>query len=558
MRIGVRLAFGFGVVISVFLVVVASALVSQGQLQQAEQWNVHTYQVLGTSDDLLRAMVNMETGARGFLIAGQDRYLEPWNNGLASFDAAWHKAKDLTADNPEQQRRLDDMKVQHDEFEGVVEGLIGKRRAVPESGDGMAAFVAEFAKGQDKKAMDTFRGLQADFSNAESSLLKQRSAAADHARSLNTAVEVGGSIVAIVVAIALGIAITRSVVRPINTAVDAANTVAGGDLRWTAHIDGRDEAAALLQALQRMAGNLAEVVGSVRTGSDSIATASSQIASGNADLSQRTEEQASNLQQTAASMEQLTGTVKNNADAAEQASQLAMNASQVAVQGGEVVERVVSTMQEISASSTKIADIIGVIDGIAFQTNILALNAAVEAARAGEQGRGFAVVAAEVRSLAQRSATAAKEIKSLIAESVEKVSAGSDLVSEAGRTMGDVVDQVKRVTDLINEISTATREQTKGIEQVGSAVGQLDQVTQQNAALVEQSAAASDSLKQQATQLVDAVSRFRLDREAEPLAARGGNVTAVAHTSAKPAAPVKRAAAARPSEVATASSWEQF
>jgi len=308
----------------------------------------------------------------------------------------------------------------------------------------------------------------------------------------------------------LAYALTRSITGPIGDAVRVADTVASGDLRSRVDVGGRDEAAQLLQALQRMTVSLSGVVGTVRASSDSIATGSSQIATGNADLSQRTEEQASNLQQTAASMEQISATVSNNADTARQAAELASSASAVATRGGDVVGRVVSTMEEITASSKKIVDIIGVIDGIAFQTNILALNAAVEAARAGEEGRGFAVVAGEVRNLAQRSAEAAREIKSLIGASVERVEAGSRLVGDAGTTMDDIVMQVRKVADLIGEISSATVEQTSGIGQVSGAVSQLDHVTQQNAALVEESAAAADSLKHQAQKLVDAVAIFQV------------------------------------------------
>jgi len=304
--------------------------------------------------------------------------------------------------------------------------------------------------------------------------------------------------------------ITRSVSLPIAQAVRIARTVATGDLTSRIEVTSRDETGQLLQALKDMNHSLIGVVGTVRTSSDSIATGSSQIATGNADLSQRTEEQASNLQQTAASMEQLNSTVRNNADNARQATQLAATASDVAARGGEVVGRVVATMNDITASSRKIGDIIGVIDGIAFQTNILALNAAVEAARAGEQGRGFAVVASEVRNLAQRSAEAAKEIKSLIGASVSRVEAGSALVDEAGTTMEDIVVQVRKVAGLVGEISAATLEQTTGIGQVNHAVNQLDQVTQQNAALVEESAAAAESLRQQAARLVDAMQMFRL------------------------------------------------
>ena len=320
--------------------------------------------------------------------------------------------------------------------------------------------------------------------------------------------------VLVAAAAALGVVlawgVTRSITAPIAEAVKLAETVAAGDLRSQITARGQDEAAQLLRALQRMNDHLAGVVGGVRGNAESVATASGQIAQGNADLSQRTEEQASNLQQTAAAMEQLAATVRQNAETAQAASQLAHSASDVAARGGQVVGQVVTTMQAITDSSRRIADIIGTIDGIAFQTNILALNAAVEAARAGEQGRGFAVVAGEVRSLAQRSAEAAREIKTLIGSSVERVNEGGVLVDEAGRTMQDIVSQVKRVTDLISEISAASQEQTQGIGQIGDAVSQLDQVTQQNAALVEESAAAAESLKHQAAQLSQAVSVFTL------------------------------------------------
>ena len=316
----------------------------------------------------------------------------------------------------------------------------------------------------------------------------------------------------------------RRIVANIDIGVVAATKVAEGRLDVTPHSDDNDEIGALLRALGSMVTRLRTSIQTVKQATESIGTASAQIAAGNQDLSTRTEEQASNLQQTAASMEELTSTVKQNADTARQANQLATSASEAATQGGVVVGQVVGTMEGITASSRKIADIISVIDGIAFQTNILALNAAVEAARAGEQGRGFAVVAGEVRSLAQRSAEAAKEIKTLIGESVEKVEAGSRLVDDAGKSMADIVMQVKRVNDLIAEISSASVEQSSGIAQVGDAMIQLDQVTQQNAALVEESAAAADSLKQQAANLAEAMSVFRLgadSTDAAPLASAG-------------------------------------
>ena len=296
-----------------------------------------------------------------------------------------------------------------------------------------------------------------------------------------------------------------------NQAAEVMGAVAGGDLSKTVNPGAQDEVGRLLTQVSVMQSRLAEMVRQIRSSTDSISTASGEIASGNQDLSARTEQTASNLQQAASSMEQLTGTVKQSADSARQANQLASSAAEVAARGGKVVSEVVSTMDEINASSKKIADIIGVIDGIAFQTNILALNAAVEAARAGEQGRGFAVVAGEVRNLAQRSAQAAKEIKGLIGASVDKVESGSKLVADAGQTMKEIVGSVQRVTDIIGEITAAASEQSDGIGQVNIAVVQLDQMTQQNAALVEESAAAAESLKAQAGQLAKAVGTFKLD-----------------------------------------------
>ncbi len=285
--------------------------------------------------------------------------------------------------------------------------------------------------------------------------------------------------------------------------------IAEGDLAAAIDLKGNDQSS-LLYAIKTMRDSIAHIVGQVRTGTDTIVTATSQISAGNLDLSSRTEQQASSLEETASSMEEITSTVKQNADNARQANQLAVTASDVAVKGGKVVAQVVSTMGSISESAKKIVEIISVIDGIAFQTNILALNAAVEAARAGEQGRGFAVVASEVRNLAQRSAAAAKEIKGLIGDSVEKVAAGSKLVTEAGSTMDEIVDSVKRVTDIMSEIMAASQEQSSGIEQVNRAISQMDQVTQQNAALVEEAAAASDAMQAQATKLAQVVSVFKL------------------------------------------------
>ncbi|MET0323098.1 MAG: methyl-accepting chemotaxis protein [Duganella sp.] len=368
------------------------------------------------------------------------------------------------------------------------------------------------------------------------------------------------------IGLALAVAVARIVSAPLREAVSVASAVAEGDLTRDIQVKSACETGQLMQALKNMTDNLQALVAQVRSGTDLIATASAEIASGNQDLSSRTEEQASSLEETASSMEELTSTVKQNADNARQANQLAKSASGIATRGGEVVGQVVGTMASINESSRKIEDIISVIDGIAFQTNILALNAAVEAARAGEQGRGFAVVAGEVRNLAHRSAAAAKDIKQLIGDSVQKVEAGSQLVNEAGTTMNEIVSSITRVTDIMAEISSASNEQSDGIEQVNTAITQMDTVTQQNAALVEESAAAAESMQSQAAQLSDIVSVFKIHPSAtRPAVAAPAVKRAVAAPAPAPARiAATSTASAKPAPKKTAKQtvegdeWETF
>ncbi|WP_270174190.1 methyl-accepting chemotaxis protein [Diaphorobacter sp. ED-3] len=381
---------------------------------------------------------------------------------------------------------------------------------------------------------------------------RQRDAAKQEAQALRQrAMWMGAGIAAVVVVLGLVLAnlLVRSITHPLERAVGLANAIAGGDLTQDVHDDRRDELGHLLRSLSAMGARLRGVVGEVRSGVESVSAASSQIATGNHDLSARTEQTAANLEETAASMEELTATVTQSADTARQANQLAANAAQAAERGGEVVGQVVTSMQQITESSRKIADIIGVIDGIAFQTNILALNAAVEAARAGEQGRGFAVVAGEVRSLAQRSAEAAKEIKQLITTSVDNVQSGSAQVEQAGQSMQDIVHSVRRVSDLIGEITASSTEQRDGIGQVNQAVANLDQMTQQNAALVEESSAAAAALHEQAQRLAQVVAVFNVGNGAVAAPRSPARVAppAVAPAPVKtPAATPARATLAKP------------
>ena len=457
--------------------------------------------------------------------------------------------------NTGDQYKLLDTLISSPKGEEILSRMLKARAEFIKAGD---EFLALAQKGQKDEAIklleEKLRPAQLDYQKTlreqvefQAQLTTEAGREADSAASaLQRDVLIAG-VAAIAVAIFLAFAIIRSITRPLAQAVQAADRVAAGDLSGDIVVQSQDETGQLLSALQRMQQSLVTTVTTVRGNAESVASASAQIASGNNDLSARTEQQASALEETAASMEELGSTVRQNADNARQANQLALSASTVAVQGGDVVAEVVETMKGINASSSKIADIISVIDGIAFQTNILALNAAVEAARAGEQGRGFAVVAGEVRSLAQRSAEAAKEIKSLITASVERVEQGTLLVDKAGATMTEVVASIRRVTDIMGEISAASSEQSAGVGQVGEAVTQMDQATQQNAALVEEMAAAASSLNSQAGELVNAVAVFRL------AAGEGVSHRAPAATAApavrKPvamAAPAARAAVKAP------------
>ncbi|SDA81307.1 methyl-accepting chemotaxis protein [Janthinobacterium sp. 551a] len=445
------------------------------------------------------------------------------------------ESKVSSASSAELQKKIEAL-IDKPEEKAMFAGLLEQRKVYIGSRDQVYKLKGESQVEAANEVFEkTFVPAAAKYQKMVADLLQHQRASIDTtAREIDDVAKTSRNLLLTLAALALAFGVvcawvlTMGIVRPLRTAVEIARKVADGDL--TAQIDAsaKDETGQLLLALQDMNTSLLNIVSEVRSGTDSIATSSTQIAAGNQDLSSRTEEQAGSLEETASSMEELTSTVKQNADNARQANQLAASAAQVAVKGGDVVAQVVGTMQSINASSNKIVDIISVIDGIAFQTNILALNAAVEAARAGEQGRGFAVVASEVRNLAQRSASAAKEIKTLIGASVEQVNAGSMLVAQAGSTMNDIVDSVQRVSDIITEITAASSEQSVGIDEINRAIGQMDAVTQQNAALVEESAAAAESMQHQAHSLAQVVSVFKLNGQSAGTAGSQGKPRPVA------------------------------
>ncbi|MET0334969.1 MAG: methyl-accepting chemotaxis protein [Rhizobacter sp.] len=523
--------------------------VNQKSAELATNW-LPSIQMLGSLD----VDITDYRGARlKLLLSDNAKAVETTDGELKKIEALveLHKSKYAALINsPEEKALFDQFESQWRGYHAMGDDVMQLVRA----GDmqSLKALLANRGNESYQALSDTLEKLTALNAKAAEQAGADADAAYKHARMMLLA-SLG---VMIAMGMGIGWLVSRDIVAAALQAVRRADKIADGDLSQDMNVTRRDEMGHLLSALSKMQGNLRQIVTGVRQNAEGVATSSAEISAGNHDLSARTEQQASALEETAASMEELSSTVKQNADNARQANQLAMSASTVAVSGGEVVNRVVETMKGINDSSRRIADIIGTIDGIAFQTNILALNAAVEAARAGEQGRGFAVVASEVRSLAQRSAEAAKEIKTLISTSVERVEQGTALVDQAGTTMQEVVSSIKRVTDIMGEISAASTEQSAGVAQVGEAVTQMDQATQQNAALVEESAAAAESLKGQAQKLVNAVAVFKLNAgheapraaapAASPAPAQVLKSAPVVH-AAKPApAPAPVAAAPRP------------
>jgi methyl-accepting chemotaxis protein len=532
LKIGVRLGLGFGLILLTVVMLASISMYSMSKIQKDFDFNVKVTAVkVELLHDLRQAIMEAIVSGRNLALLTDPASIELENKKLAAARSEYVRLFDKLnlIVTPEEKVLLDKITV--------------TRQAAIDAQKKVAALSQTAEKeAVIQKTITEVQPLQTKLMHAIEDVIAfigKNADAADEDAGNTLATARLATLLMSGMAVLFGCLIawwvTRSIAVPLAAAVDVARRVAGGDLSGHIDVKSTDETGKLMQALKEMTGHLASLIGQVRAGTDTMATASGQIAAGNQDLSSRTEEQASSLEETASSMEELTSTVRQNADNARQANQLAQSASGIALKGGEVVTQVVDTMDAINSSSKKIVEIIGVIDSIAFQTNILALNAAVEAARAGEQGRGFAVVATEVRSLAQRSAAAAKEIKTLIGDSVDKVEAGSMLVEQAGSTMEQIVDSVRRVTDIMGEIAAASNEQTAGIEQVNQAIAQMDEVTQQNASLVEEAAAAAESLQEQANNLARVVSVFKLD-----------SLLSVAAPLAKPS--VRRLAAVKPRE----------
>ncbi len=507
-KIGTRLALGFGAVVALMVAIVA-LMYSRLEHLGADNARLIEMQRRAAVADDWRGLVQLNV-TRALAIAK--------SGGAAEVDGFFSPQMKLTSERISTLQQQLSEAIDSDQGKALL-AVIGSQRetyvkaraeVLSKMKGGDSAAAQQSLSSQMLPASEAYVAAIESLASYQQGRVKTGTALLEADVNSSKLVLLGSLGVAALVAAAFGWAITRSVTQPLRSAVAATELIATGDLSGEMQIAGRDEIAEMQHSLVKMQASLRSLVGEVQQGSESIGTASTQIATGNQDLSGRTEQTAANLQQAASSLEELTGTVGQTAESARTANQLASAASAAAARGGSVVAQVVTTMNDIHTSSKKIADIIGTIDGIAFQTNILALNAAVEAARAGEQGRGFAVVASEVRSLAQRSAEAAKEIKTLIQRSVESVDAGTRLVQDAGSAMGDIVGGVQRVTDVIGEISAATSEQSTGLRQVNEAVAGLDQMTQQNAALVEEGAAAAESLKDQVSRLGRLVGSFRL------------------------------------------------
>lgn len=546
---------GFASIAGIVIAFVTIVYLCLGSMQESNRMDVHTNEVLRVESSLLTSLTNIETGQRGYLITGKEASLEPLQQGQKDYESAFASLRKLTADNPVQQKRLDAIDAGYRGWlaDAIEPALALQKQASPgtSSNDAMAFE----RQGKGKAGMDALRGLLRDFAATESTLLDARAleAAKTHGRAIG--VLLGGGAFAVLLILGVAIVLVRSVLTPLREASAVAARIAAGRLGESFAVTRKDDLGRMLNALKDMDDNLARIVGSVRDNAAQVESAAKDISAGNDDLSSRTQEQASSLEETAASMEEISSTVKQNAEGASLAKQISNDLRGDALEGSRVAGDAVEAMKQITDASRNIGEIAVLIDEIAFQTNLLALNAAVEAARAGDQGRGFAVVAAEVRNLAQRSATAAKDIKALISQTVDRIDSGADLVGRTGHALSVIQGSATRVADIVNEIAAASQEQSAGVEQVNSAVAALDDVTQQNAALVEQASASSRHALELARELTSQVAFFTVEGGDAP-ASRPRPAAAVEArqtVSTPKAAPASRLATAAPM-----GDWREF
>jgi methyl-accepting chemotaxis protein len=495
MKIGMRLGGAFSIVVLVLVAVIGIAYFNLGRYAETSSWNTHTYQVLEETTGILGSLVNIETGQRGFLVAGKDEFLDPLNAGKQAFGKHFDKAKELTLDNPKQQERFDKLKEAYDAWlKSSVEASISVRRSVGSDVEEYGKVIAVVGSG--KVGMDAMRAIIADIDGAERGLLDIRSKEMAATYSVTQSSLVFGGIVGIILATIFAFWVTRSITQPLGEAVAVANALAEGDLAVKVEVDSKDETGMLLTAMQNMVGKLSQIVGDVNSAANNIASASEEVSSTAQSMSQATNEQAASVEETSASVEQMGASINQNSENAKVTDSMASQAAKQATDGGVAVKETVTAMKQIAGK-------IGIIDDIAYQTNLLALNAAIEAARAGEHGKGFAVVAAEVRKLAERSQVAAQEIGELASGSVSKA-------EEAGKLLDEIVPAISKTSDLVQEITAASEEQSSGAAQINTAMNQLNTITQQNASSTEELAATAEEMSGQAEQLQQLMSFFKV------------------------------------------------
>ncbi len=510
LSIGKKLYSGFALVLAILVAMSALSYFNFAKQNEASEWNDHTYEVLMELQEVLTSMVNMETGQRGFSLTGDEKSLDPYYEGISDFEEHFSKVKALTSDNPKQQELLEQLNAKKQEWQSLANASIELRKQVEAGENSFDAVIRDERAAKGKSAFDEFRSIIAESQNIEMSLLEQRALDNDARRDVTNSTLIAGTLIALVLATGIAFLITRMITVPINEVNRAAKEVAAGNLDVEITVRSTDEIGALSQAFRNMSNSMNEVLTNIKMSAEQVASGAKQVSDSSMVLSQGATEQASSIEELSASLEEIGSQTNMNAERATEANTVAESSRTKAVEGDKQMKLMLRSMDDINESSSNISKIIKVIDEIAFQTNILALNAAVEAARAGQHGKGFAVVAEEVRNLAARSASAAKETTDLIEGSIKKVEGGTKIANDTASALNEIVDGVSRVAELVDQIALASNEQASGIEQVNQAIMQVSQVTQTNSATSEESASASEELSTQAEKMNEQVNQFTL------------------------------------------------